>query len=223
MLTVLCFYWRGELSKGYTYGPEYVSRLKSMLARNLTAPHELVCVTDEPEGIDARVVPMPPAVRGWGGYWPKLYAFHPNGAALFGRRVLLLDLDVVIVAPLDDMVSRPEPFVAWAAREDDRARYNTSVVLMDAGAYPEVWETFDPVVSPALLASRGYARGDQDWVSYVITDGATWARSGEGIESYCAMRGKLQPDTAIVAFNGRRSPAMKHLRKASPWIKAHWR
>lgn len=222
-VTALCFYWRGELQKGYHYGPEYVNTLQRMLRRHLSVPHELVCVTDEPEGIEARTVPLPAELRRLGEYWPKLYAFHPDGAALFGPRLLMLDLDLVLVGSIDGLASRPEPFVAWSAQERDLSHYNTSFVLMDAGAFPEVWERFDDTCGDTIEA-LGYARTDQDWVSYVIGDrGARWARSGEGIESYQQVRRKLPANAAVISFNGRRSPAMKRLQQESPWIAEHWR
>ena len=42
----------------------------------------------------------------------------------------MLDLDTVIVGSIDELVTRPEPFIAWSVRDDAPGRFNTSMVLI---------------------------------------------------------------------------------------------
>lgn len=231
MLTALCFLWfdpQGRHNDLFVYDADCVNRLRRMLARHLTLPHELVCCTDIPDGIDpgVRIVPLPAEAKGLAGLRPKLYAFHPDAARLFGRRILMLDLDVVVCGSLDGLVGRSEPFLAWEGPPNNRCRYNTSFVLMDGGAFPDVWTRWDPETSPAELAAAGYRDAfDQDWIAHIVGDrGATVPRSGAGIESFTPNRFRPLPDVAaLVAFNGRASPAMASCRRVAPWIVEHWR
>ena len=229
-LTCLCFKWLDPTFRHYhiyQYSADYVNRLRSMLERHLTIPHRLVCVTDDPIGIDPRVeiVRMPSWVLSLPRYYRKLYAFHSDGAELFGPRVLMIDLDVVIVGDMGPVVERSEPFIAWSTPPNAKARFNTSLVLMDTGKYPEVWDLFDPATSPGELRQAGYEDGDQDWVSWVLlNEGPTWARQDEGIEPYYQIRfGPLPSNASVVFFNGRRSPAMKEVQQLTPWVAEHWK
>lgn len=231
-LTVLCFLWHDPEfcnNEFYVYDAHYVNVLHRMLRRHLSVPHELVCVTDIPEGIERgiRVVELSPEVKAFGTYYPKLMAFHPAGKRLFGPRVLLMDLDVVIVDDLAPLIDRSEPFVAWETNKvppDRRARFNTSFVLYDAGAFPQIWERFngEPCLKEADAA--GFERGDQGWVSYVLNnEGASWPKFNAGIESFTPIRGGPLPEgTKVVFFNGRSSPKMAK-GQAEPWVRANWR
>lgn len=226
MLSVVCFLWRGDRhAEHYTYTADYVNRLRSMLARHLKAPHELVCCTDIPEGVDGRVriAPLPSDALGLGSLNPKLYAFHPD--APFGSRMLMMDLDTVIVRDIGPLLETGAEIKAWSVRPGTPGRFNTSMVLMDSGAFPDVWERFDPKTSLDAAEAAGMDRWEQGWVSYVMDGrGETWARSGEGIESFQPRHDWRLPDSArIVFFPGRRSPAMPELQARHPWIEEHWR
>ena len=230
-LTVLTFKWfdpHFRNNEFYSYDSRYVNILRRMLARHLKAPHELVCVTDDAAGLDTgiRVLPMPPEVKALGTYYPKLWAFHPDGRWLFGPRILLMDLDVVIVRDLDPMVDNDTPFKAWETNKipiDRKARFNTSFVLMDGGAFPQVWGSFDPRKGPNEASAAGFESGDQGWVSYALDNqGESWPKFGAGIESFTPLGGQPPPETArVVFFNGRSSLAMAKC-QAVPWVRENW-
>ena len=152
ILTVVCFLWltpNGRHNHLYQYDAEYVNKLQSMLARHLSMPHELVCVTDMPGGLHPgiRVVPTPAEVRDWPGMLRRLVIFREDAAELFGKRILLMDLDVVILRDITPLVDRPEDFVTWEPRlvyalKGKYSRYNTGFLLMDVGTRPQVWREF---------------------------------------------------------------------------------
>jgi len=227
VLTVVCFLWQDPEFQHrhlFTYDARYVNVLRSMLARHLTVRHQLVCCTDDPAGIDpgVRIVPLPAEAQRLGSYNRKLYIFHPDAGVIFGKRILMLDLDVVLVGNIDDIASRPEPFLAWAGHLNGRNRFNTSLVLMDGGAFPEVWTDFDPGLL-ASLKDHGFDGLEQDWVSHKIGGrGAAIPRTDVGIESFTPLIGKPLPGTArIVFFNGRSSPPMAKC-QAVAWCRENW-
>lgn len=105
--TFVCVKW------GTKYGSEYVNRLAAMLQRHWHSPStdgglaRLVCLTDDPTGIDAETVEcrwLPRADVGgsshrWRGWWLKACVFSlclPSA----GSVVVYLDLDTVIVGSL---------------------------------------------------------------------------------------------------------------------------
>ena len=231
-LTVLCFKWFDpdfRNNQYYVYDARYVNRLRSMLERHLHIPHKLVCVTDDAAGLDPGIetVKLPPEVKAFGTYYPKLLAFHPAGRWLFGRRILLMDLDVVIVRDLDPLLDTDVPFKAWETNKvppDRKARFNTSFVLMDAGAFPQVWERFNGEKCLRQADAAGFERGDQGWVSYTLDNrGESWPKFGAGIESFTPLGGQPPPASArVVFFNGRSSPAMAKC-QAVPWVQEKWR
>lgn len=57
--------------------------------------------------------------------------------------------------------------------------------------------------------------------------GATWPRTGGGIESWGSIRraGLAAPPKGcrIVAFNGNAAPGMAACQAEAPWIAEHWR
>src|SRR5579863_8469105 len=95
MLHVVC------VRQGTKYGPEYVTRLRAMVARHLTLGTEgkFVCFTDQGDdlgpGIETR--PLPDDLKGW---WCKLWLFSP-GLFPENDRIVYFDLDTVIIGDLD--------------------------------------------------------------------------------------------------------------------------
>ena len=74
---------------GDKYDDYYVQRLQREVARNLTVPHQFICVTDrEIDGVETRA-PIND-LRGW---WGKVNLFSHD---VCGEQNLYLDLDVVI-------------------------------------------------------------------------------------------------------------------------------
>lgn len=87
MVTVACV-----LRSGGIYNATWVERLKAGVDRNLTEPHNFVCLSDVPA---PRTVPLK---HGWEGWWSKMELFALHGPVLF------FDLDTLIIGDLGDIV-----------------------------------------------------------------------------------------------------------------------
>lgn len=100
---------------GSAYGPEYVNRLRASLARN-TRSLRFFCMTDDPSGIDRNVelldLPdetfsarmekaMETAPKR--GRLKKISLFRPDLIPDINGPLLVMDLDVAIVGPIDDL------------------------------------------------------------------------------------------------------------------------
>lgn len=127
MITFAAAYW-GDWPNGWNgeryrnLGVEYCLRQQAALARHCPVDHRYVVFTDDlsrmPESIDAR--PHPGLVRGhFGARVPTkersmskawIYGAPFSGCDLQGR-VIVLDLDDLIIGDLGDMVSVNAPFV----------------------------------------------------------------------------------------------------------------
>ncbi len=59
---------------GKLYGPEYANKLFRGVQRFLSLPHDFVCFTDDPAGLDTgiRVLPINNSYKGW---WSKAHIF----------------------------------------------------------------------------------------------------------------------------------------------------
>ncbi|MDR2934239.1 MAG: hypothetical protein LBU68_03070 [Rickettsiales bacterium] len=104
------------LKYGTAYSAEYVNKLFNMVMTNITIPFRFYCFTDNVDGIDPRVIIKPiPELRGSDGKsitgftrWNKeagLCNDDLGGYDLRGKRVLFLDLDVIITDTIDSFFS----------------------------------------------------------------------------------------------------------------------
>lgn len=213
--------WRWTPPPGYrsTFGPETVNTLKRMLRRHCPAITRMVCVTDDPAGIDSDIEAIPlwpdylevPSPHGATrpSCYRRLRAFAPDIASVFGPRFVMLDLDCVITGDLTPLLDRPEDFVAWNGTHRQN-HYNGSMMLLRAGTRPQVWADFDPARSPREAHEAGFYGSDQAWISHRLGPGeATWTKA-DGVYSYRndlrRFSNYLPPDARIVFFHGRVDP-----------------
>lgn len=205
MLAVVCYYW------GTRYRPEHVIRLQKLVAEHLPTPHRFVVASDTPNLPVPHVVPLPIGLASLGNAYPKLQVFRPDAAELFGgSRILLLDLDIDIKASLEPLVSRQESIVLCPEfiKSPCATHYNSSVLLMTAGAFPEVWRTFHPIDSPFLVTRSRKIGSDQVWLSMKLgPDRPTFGREA-GIRSYRLdyLPNGPREDDRVIVFHGSPKP-----------------
>lgn len=233
-LTVACWKWKPAPGFHADYSALHVNTLRAMVARHYPHPHEFVCLTDDPWGLDStiRVVPVPtrwaelPGPHGVSCY-RRLWAFSGEAAAVLGSRFVSIDLDAVIVGDLAPLFDRPEDFVIWG----DTAKatpYNGSLWLLRAGTRRKVWDSFDPETSPALARSLGYIGSDQAWIGAALGTGEPKWSTDDGVYSWRvhlkrARRPALPADARVVFFHGREKPWDPATQAAAPWISEHYR
>lgn len=109
---------------GTRYGPHYVNNLARGVRRHLTRPHRFICFTDDAAGLDDGIEALPlPDLGLPPGHgdtrWRKLALFRRDLAGLSGT-ALFLDLDLIVVGPLDPFFDLPGPF--HIIRDDDLFR-----------------------------------------------------------------------------------------------------
>jgi hypothetical protein len=183
-----------------------------MCSRHLP-PHRFVCIADrDVPGVET--LPISTRALRWGKRYPKLQVWRDDMP--LGARVLLLDLDCVILGDLSPLLDREDDVVLWRdpSSRRDAVRYNTSMVLLRVGSHPEVWDDFSP--------GRGRRRGpgtDQAWVREALgPDMPTWD-AGDGVLSYKShCRPNLPGNARVVFFHGNPKPWA-----LDGWVKEHYR
>lgn len=233
MLDFVCFRWKPDPGYRSQFGPETVNTLRSMLVRNYRKPHRLTCVTDDPAGIDPRVrvlplwsdfanIPNPMGFRNPSCY-RRLKLFSPEARYLIGPRFVALDLDVVITADVAPVFDRPEDFVIWGDTHP-QTFYNGGLMLMTAGARPQVWETFDPKASPLRTKRSGAFGSDQAWISYCLGPNEKKWTIKDGVYSWRnhlkRRGGMLPPDARVVLWHGSQDPWREG--QGIAWVREHY-
>jgi hypothetical protein len=205
----------------FDFSADAVNRLAGQLAEHLTMPHDVVCITDNPSGIDSaiRILPLWEDHRELGGCWRRLRAFAPDMAELIGPRFAWIDLDSVIVGSMDDVLGRNEDLVLYRSNSALNTPYNGSMLLMNAGARAQVWDRFDPATSPALVKQAGLTGSDQAWISHVLGPNESVWDAGDGVMHF---RRDCVPDlpthARIVFFPGPQKMHLPNARRHAPWI-----
>jgi hypothetical protein len=234
MLTFVTWLWKPKPGYRSQFSAGCVNVLQRMVHRHYPLPHTFKCVTDIPDGLSPSIEVVPawndfaqlpsPHAGGNPSCYRRLRAFHPEIGAVFGPRFVSLDLDTVIVGDLVPLFHRPEDFVIWG-ETNPRSWYNGSLWMMNAGARPQVWNTFDPCTSPQQAKHAGRFGSDQGWLSHCLGKGeATWS-TAQGVYSYRVHlqpnKGRLPSNARMVMFHGNVDPWSAEAQRL-PWVKEHY-
>lgn len=246
MLTVVTWKWK---KPGFrtTYEARHVNMLARMVAKYYPDPHEVVCVTDDPAGIDSsiRIVPIwddwreipSPHSPDQPACYVRLKAFHPDASRWFGERFVSIDLDVVIMDDLRPLWNRDEDWLIWHHRQPSpgangpQTYCNGTMWMLRTGSHPEVWERFTGEASAREAYAAGHHGSDQGWFSYVLPKTSGW-REQDGIRSFnydfprtvrTDWRGRdvLPEPLRVVSFHGPLKPWDAEA-QAKRWVREHY-
>ena len=218
MITVACVKW------GDKYSEEYVYRLRDMVAKNLSIPHQFVCISDE--FIEGIYTSKPPNEFELDGWWPKMFLYRPD---LFTGKVLYLDLDTVIQKNIDALVSYSDGFCgvytkwnpittdgtyAWTTLRH-KIPFNSSVLTFTAEDYYWLWDKFtkDPIGYMMKYYGDDKFLGNEipeydtfpdDWIYsrlYGIDEETKW-NDNVKLSTYSSQDVYYFPDRKICMLNG---------------------
>ena len=190
--TVLCVRF------GNKYGREYVERLRNMVSRHLTVPHEIACLTDDQHPIEGVRTIYQPNAQYPKGWWHKVHMFDPT-LPLAGR-ILYMDLDVVVHENIDKLATfMPGSFVG--IHDFNRKFYpswnylNSSVLAWTHGTQNHIYKQFKENPGNAQRL-----QGDQDWIWKLCKDRIQfWPK--EWIMSY---KWEIRSREELIVLNGKR-------------------
>jgi hypothetical protein len=185
--------WSNGWRPNSGYDSDKVNAVARMIHANYSEPHRVMCVTDDPAGIDTSVctpVEMWPRPVINGIDWQKRpNCFHrlrlfdiDHMLQTLGPAKLYWSMDIDVVIRGDFTWLTPIcPYTAVAGRH---AKYNGSMWALQPGTNRHVWLDFHPVDSPREISKAQHngkklVGSDQAWMSLKIPDGDRWP-CGEG-------------------------------------------
>jgi hypothetical protein len=211
-LTILTWFWKQPNGRT-AYSAETVNVWADMVRRNLKMPHRIACVTEHPEGIDSDIAIIAPPgdfedirLPTWGEDKPqclrRIAMFRRDAADIFGPRFVAMDMDSIVMGPLDPLFDRDDDFIMFKGTTAHRP-YNGSLLMMNAGARPQVHESLTP--EGAIKAGFRYVGSDQAWISSVLGQGEKTWDATDGVHAYNSVRNG-NSDTRILFFFGNPKP-----------------
>ena len=133
---------------------------------------------------------------------------------MLGERVLLVDIDFVVIRDMAHLLDRPEDFVGWRPRAlwGRPNRIGGGMYLLRTGSRTGVYQDFKGATSIREARNAGFRGSDQAWISYKLGRPAVWP-ANSGLYSIRDLRngkdplgvyGMLHP-TMRAAMNGNAS------------------
>lgn len=199
-LTVAACLWGDFPDPGWS--ERYVHRLRDGVARNLTAEHRFVLLSDRRiEGIET-IELCPPS---WVGNLPKTAIYNPENG-LRGR-VILFDLDNVIVGSLDDMAAYDGPLcVRGRLQRGPNRQPDGDMISFEAGSWMarHLWERAS---SPDILRHSRNGR-EREFILWAAPDCDQWQDvvPGQVVSYRHHCKGRLPPKARVVSCHGRPRP-----------------
>ncbi len=235
MLTVVTWMWH---SPGRDFDAKHVRRLAHCVRKNLTVPHEFICITSDPPvgpGVITFKTPRnalklaeykSPEGVNFPACYRRLWLFSEE-AKMIGDRFLLLDLDVVVVGNIDHIAKMEGSFVGWVPGESTwhgKNRFGGGMYLLTAGAHTDVYTDFTGSKSIAAARSAGYRGSDQAWINHKLYG----KHPSFSHEAGVVMSRELKPphyhlprNTRVVQFSGRIKPWHVNQHDVT-WLKEAW-
>jgi hypothetical protein len=221
---------------GTLFPADYVNVLFNACRRQITGPFRFVCLTDDSSGfvagIDAFPIPDIGLTRSeWytKGVWPKLAIYRRDLYGLTGR-CLFIDLDMLVVGPLDDLFTWGGRFVTtdmgqgWRpGGRNARREPGTCIFAFDLGAETQILDRFladKPGVMSRFRNEQDFAGAHASTMDYWPVDWVIsfkrFLRQPFGVDFFVPPR-QPPPGTRVVAFHGDPRPAALLPARAGFW------
>lgn len=221
-LTVVTFLW-GDWEDGK--GELYVRKLRDAVARNLSIPHDFVCITDQ-EFNDLNVTVWPLVSCFGKGSLPKLSMFNPYYP--LNDRCVVLDLDMVITGSLDEIFSYDGEFAVRAAFKTANGSWQPDgdmfVFNMGKERRKRIWDEITNYRSKIESKTQGsevkfYRRNYERYFPNIDFIQEMYPGQVLSYKQHNVRGRGLPSGVRVVSFHGRPKP---HELQDS-WIKEHWR
>lgn len=238
-VTFICWLWRDRRGYLKRYAARHVNHLREMIARHYRGPHRFVCIGSKHRGLrdDVEFRPIWGALQGLGGCYRRLKVFDPMVSTEFGRWIVSIDLDCVIVDDITGLIQsrvrEGRDFTVWV-RPDGFHPYCGAFWMLRAGRMGHLWRQFNleelrevkrrMTTKQNWLHSRGT---DQAWINHCLDKlhyrPAVWSVD-DGVHDYKRLTdctdGELPDGARIVFFNGRRH--MPDWSDVPDWVREHY-
>lgn len=252
MLSVAIWKWHSRRPDWVEYSSDAVNHLANQVHKFIGVDHKIFCITDDASGLDNSIeaIPlqeMPCPLPAFNKYSHRLHSayrririFDPAVGKLFGKRILQLDIDMVITGDISHITTRTEPFLIWKcySHGPNFMALNPSFILFDVGAKVAVniWNKY--CTSPHSVAKKAYDAGwtgtEQAVIGYLTRENEPpTLDERDGIYSFrdnpkeCG-GDELVPEVKVISFHGGSrefifNPADPQLQKKCKWLDRAWK
>jgi hypothetical protein len=211
-LDVVCFYWNGEDRPGWDdskLGAKYVNILYKSIKNNLTIPFNFNCFTNISNlNINSKIIKRELDVPSWKYCLPKLKVFDPSNK--FKGRVIMLDLDLLILGNLDEIFSYNGFFMTREGfRGHNVGKSGGDIVFFDSdGSMDWLWDIYNRKTEELETNFRGseraiyrrYLHGRTDFLQRKFPNSVLSYRN-HILKGY-----KIPKDCKIISFHGKPRP-----------------
>lgn len=234
--SIVTYMWSGVHLGDRPYRPEHVNMLYRALRRNMTGAFRFICITDTLQGFDADVEVMKtpaealqvahhrsPEGHRFPSCYRRLWTFS-QAARVLGDVVLLIDIDLVPLRPLDHLFAHDAEFMGWRPYRDwgSQLRFGGGIYCLRTGTRTRVWDDFKGAASIQRARAAGYRGSDQAWISHCLAKTEPYYGKEAGIYSIRDLKApNFTPpaDACLVQFNGPTKPWQSPL----PWVCENFR
>lgn len=205
MLDVVCV-----LRSGGEFLPEHVQALAEGVRRHLKRSYRFTCLTDIPSLVGSLPgVRTETLIHEWPGWFSKLELFR----RLFENPVLYIDLDSVIVGPLDGITSGHNFTVLenfWA-----RDRIGSGLMAWSVASMPKLWHIYDRFCRSPDQYMAEYVTpdkwGDQGFIHHnTPVEPARWQTRFPGkvlsFRKHVLKQRRVPAHAAVICFAGKVRP-----------------
>src|SRR6056297_1122865 len=206
MLRIVCWKWK-KVDESFRHREDYTARhvniFANMVSRNLSIPHEVVCITDDPAGIDPkiRIVPIWDELKEYGMCYRRLPIFKKEMKDIIGPRFVSMDLDCVIKNDITPLLDNNYDFMIWKPQKN-KTPYCGSMFMMNAGARQQVYDNFKVKNLIWLEDCGGWSQGkSKRWVHKKTYDAGFTVGSDQAWISYTLYPNEKTWDTKDGVYN----------------------
>jgi len=213
---------------GTGYNSEWLYKLQNSISRNLTIPHQHICLTDDLSITKCKTIDFSPEINDPEYYWYKINLFRPieelKGPCLY------FDLDMVVSGSLDQLVhslieskntceifGTKNPFLN--GDPTPKQKFNSSILFWKENP-THLWDRFltKRVKSWKMITKDALTHGDQAYIANFCDIGFIddYIPSGTIARLADYQKGK----TSVIFFAGKKKP---NSYGNHPAIKEHWR
>ena len=191
------------LRSGPEYNAEKVLAVHAMVERNLTIPHEFICLSDV-EILGVKTIPLK---HNWPGWYAKMEIYRPD---LPEGPKLYLDLDTSIVSNMDSVLEAAgacgKPFVIL------RDFYRGAVNPLSMGSGFMYWNTDMSFLYEWYVKNPVQIRGGDQVILEQLLNVKAVAFWQDITESVCSFKvhirplNQILPKYSVVCFHGKPRP-----------------
>ena len=215
MINFVCVY---QKNKRTPYSTDYIIKLRNMIARNYTKPHQFYCLSNV--NVPVNTIPLK---HNWLGWWSKIELFRHN---LFKGPVFYLDLDILICNNFEYITNKLDykNFYMIKSVKPTSGNANSSIMSWE-GDYSHLYETFQRNTQKIMSKyHKGNLIGDQAYTQASLTNMKFMDDEvGQFINWQHHMIEQKEPleSPTFTIYAGRYKKP--HLQKDNPLVNKYWK